>query len=55
MVIRNFDLLDIQENKLILEATISTGSKVNLNTVLLYVFVKYSSLINTSSINLGFK
>ena len=31
-MIRNFDLLDIQENKLILEATISTGSKVNLNT-----------------------
>ena len=31
-MIRNFDLLDIQDNMLILEATIATGSKANLNT-----------------------
>ena len=31
-MIRNFDLLDIQENELTLEATIATGSKANLNT-----------------------
>ncbi len=31
-MIRNFDILDIQENNLTLEATIATGSKANLNT-----------------------
>lgn len=31
-MIRNFDLLDVQDNVLTLEATIATGSKANLNT-----------------------
>ena len=31
-MIRNFDILDIQKDSLILEATIATGSKANLNT-----------------------
>ena len=31
-MIKNFDLLDVQENILTLEATIATGSKANLNT-----------------------
>ena len=31
-MIRNFDLLDIQDDVLTLEATIATGSKANLNT-----------------------
>lgn len=31
-MIRNFDLLDVQDNMLTLEATIATGSKANLNT-----------------------
>ena len=31
-MIRNFDLLNIQDDTLTLEATIATGSKINLNT-----------------------
>ena len=31
-MIKLFDLLDAEDNKIILEATIATGSKANLNT-----------------------
>ena len=31
-MIKNFDILDIQDNIITLEATLATGSKANLNT-----------------------